>query len=73
MMTSYDSSPYAAFFFLIFNILGIYFLMALFLAVVYNRYSEHVEEIVRLWIAQRESAAGLAVNSLLYSPPRTSI
>ncbi len=60
-MTSYDSSPYAALFFLIFNILGIYFLMALFLAVVYNRYSEHVEGRVKKWINKRQAAATLAV------------
>eukprot|EP01083_Nonionella_stella_P162360 532968_1 len=42
MMPSYDQSEWAALFFFIYNILGIYFLMALVLAVIYNNYSDHI-------------------------------
>ncbi len=40
-------------FFFFFNILGISFLIALFLEVVYNRYSEHVDGRVKKWINKR--------------------
>lgn len=42
MMPSYDKSEWTAVFFFIYNVLGIYFLMALVLAVIYNNYSDHI-------------------------------
>ena len=42
MMPSYDKSEWTALFFFFYNVLGIYFLMALVLAVIYNNYSDHI-------------------------------
>ena len=42
MMANYDNSEWTAAFFFVYNVLGIYFLMALVLAVIYNNYSDHI-------------------------------
>ena len=42
MLENYTNSEWVAWYFLIYNLLGIYFLMSLVLAVIYNHYSNHI-------------------------------
>eukprot|EP01084_Bolivina_argentea_P120885 214298_1 len=66
MMPSYDKSEWTAVFFFIYNVLGIYFLMALVLAVIYNNYSDHILRDVERIKNVRERAIKEAFKVLTY-------
>ena len=73
MMASYAQSQWTALFFFIYNVLGIYFLMALVLAVIYNNYSDHIlRDVERIKIVRdRAISATFKVLTLHQHPPTT--
>ncbi|ETO23388.1 two-pore calcium channel 3 [Reticulomyxa filosa] len=56
MMASYDVNQYTAIFFLVYNAVGIYFLMALVLAVIYSNYNRNILHTVRSTKRTRDNA-----------------
>ena len=66
MMASFDSNHASAFFFFVYNLLGIYFLMALVLAVIYNTYNENVLKTVYKITVTRRQCVRAAVSTFSF-------
>ena len=66
MMPSYTEHESAFIFFFIFNVIGIYFLMSLVLAVVYNNYSDHITKNVEKIVKIRNYGVKQAFRVLTY-------
>ena len=56
MLQNYTHSQFVAFYYLIYNLFGIYFLMSLVFSVIYDHYKSHVDE-QAIKIQQRKTAA----------------
>lgn len=83
MMPAYDCSTYNAIFFIVFLIIGLYFLLSLVLAVTYTHFQEKTKEKVIKQLRRRVTGLTMAFNTLAgpkarfapthkYAPRRTS-
>ena len=72
MMASYAESQWTALYFFIYNVLGIYFLMALVLAVIYNNYSDHIlRDVERIKIVRDRAITATFKMLTLHQHPDT--
>ena len=66
IMESYFHRQYVAIYFFMYNVFGIYFLMTLVLAVVYNNYNQYIVRTVRKIKRTKEEAIDRAFGALVY-------